>query len=63
MSREKETIWRVQEDDFKAVITNHFPELAEDEKATSMIIDEAKKHFYIDGWDQVVMDFIQSYLE
>ena len=59
-TKEKETIWRVQEDDVNCVIEEHFPQLSEEERI--QIIEKMKRKFEIPSWDIYVRNYIEDEL-
>jgi uncharacterized protein (DUF433 family) len=60
MPKEKDTIWRLTEDDFRAVIADKFPHLSEHQ--IEYIIDKAHDKFYIPDWTDFVEAFIDTWI-
>jgi hypothetical protein len=57
--KEKETIWRLQEDDFYVIAEEHFSHLSDEQ--VKKIIELAKSKFNIDTWDEWVIAFFECY--
>lgn len=58
MAKEKDTIWRLTEDDFRAVIADKFPHLTEQQ--IEYILDRAHEEFSIPDWTDIVEAFIED---
>lgn len=58
--KENNTIWRLQELDFLAIMSDRFPELSIEEQ--QRIIEQAKQHFFIPDWTEYVEIFIENNL-
>lgn len=58
---EKETVWRLTEEDFRTVKESCFPNVTDEE--TEKIIERAKDKFSIDDWIEWVEAFIDYWRE
>lgn len=58
---EKETIWRITEDDFRGIIEDNFPNLPK--RVIEELIERAHEKFSIDDWSEYVAIFITCWLE
>lgn len=58
---EKETIWRLQEEDFRVVMEDNFPHLTEKQK--DEIIEIARQKFNIHDWYEYVETWIGFMLD
>lgn len=56
---EKETIWRVTEEDFRCVIEERYPDLSEEQ--IEALLDRAHDKFSIIDWEEQVEVFLDIY--
>lgn len=52
---EKETVWRLQDDDFIAVMND----MNVPQERQSKLLEYARQHFSIDNWTELVESFIE----
>ena len=54
-------VWRITEDDFEMVIKENHPELSDEQ--VKGIIENAKRNFSIDNWQEQISDFVELKVE
>ena len=58
---EKETIWRLQDEDFRMVMGENYPDATEEQ--IEKVIQEARMYFTIPDWTEYVEIFVDNNME
>lgn len=61
MTKEKNTIWRITEEDIRIIARQQYPNASEE--AIENVVNDAHKHFTMPDWTEAVESFIDGYIE
>lgn len=61
MTKEKNTIWRITEEDIRIIATQQYPNASEE--TIERVVNDAHRHFNMPDWEEAVKVFIDFNIE